>query len=63
VEGKVKPARPKEAVEGALRIVKKPISSSIYAELVRRVSLEHCVDPAFMKLKSNLQGWFGITSS
>jgi hypothetical protein len=63
VEGQVKPARPKEAVEDALRIVKKPISSSIYSELTRRVSLEHCVDPAFVKLKGILQRWFGIVTS
>jgi len=54
----VKPSRPKEAMEAALRQVRMPRSSSIYAQLSERVSLERCTDPAFLKLKTTLQEWF-----
>jgi hypothetical protein len=54
----VKPARPKEAMEGALRTVKKPRSSDLYLKLATQVSLDRCVDPAFLKLKSVLKQWF-----
>lgn len=54
----IKPIRPKEAMEAALRDVKIPRSSSIYAQLAERVGLGRCMDPAFLKLKSVLQAWF-----
>lgn len=57
-EGQSKPKRPKEAMELALRTVRKPRSSSLYSQLARQVSLERCVDPAFVKLKTTLQTWF-----
>jgi hypothetical protein len=53
-----KPDRPKEALENALREVRKPRSSSIYFELANRVSLQGCVDPAFAKLRRVLNRWF-----
>lgn len=53
-----KPNRPKEAVEDALRVVRKPRSSALYRELAESVSLERCLDPAFMKLKELLAKWF-----
>jgi len=56
----VKPAHPKEAVESALRIVNKPRSSSIFHRLAQSVSLKHCQDPAFLKLKAKLFQWFGL---
>ena len=46
-----KPDRPKEALERALEEVRKPRSSSIYAQLARRVSLNRCNDSAFKKFK------------
>jgi hypothetical protein len=55
----VKPSRPKEAVEAALRLRKKPRSSAIYAELASRVSFDRCIDPSFAKLREVLRGWFG----
>jgi len=61
-EGQAKPERPKEAMELALRTVRKPRSSSLYFQLARQVSLERCVDPAFVKLKTTLQTWFPIHS-
>ena len=54
----VKPARPKEAMEAALRLVGKARSSAIYRELAERVSLRRCTDSAFQKLISTLQTWF-----
>lgn len=53
-----KPTRPKEALEGALRVARKPRSSSIYQSLAKKVSLARCNDRAFIKLKTTLQQWF-----
>jgi len=57
-EGMPKPARPKEALEAALREVKLPRSSSIYEALAKKVSLARCTDPAFAKLQAVLRDWF-----
>lgn len=57
-----KPNRPKEAVEKTLKITRKPRSSAMYRELAERVSVNRCVDPAFVKFKTTLQGWFGQVS-
>ncbi|MBN2291082.1 MAG: hypothetical protein JXM70_01580 [Pirellulales bacterium] len=54
-----KPVRPKEAVEKALREVRKPRSSAIYQDLAKTVSLTGCSDPAFAKLTGKLREWFG----
>jgi hypothetical protein len=56
---RAKPARPKETLEAALRLARKPRSSSLYGQLARTVSLSRCVDPAFVKLRSTLRQWFG----
>ena len=53
-----KPSKPKKALEYALRTVKKPRSSSLYRELARRVSLDGCRDPSFVRLKKILKTWF-----
>jgi hypothetical protein len=53
-----KPTRPKEALEGALRVARKPRSSAIYQSLAKKVSLARCNDRAFIKLKTTLQQWF-----
>lgn len=55
-----KPARPKEAMEKALREVRKPRSSSIFEDLAKSVSLKGCSDPAFAKLTGKLVEWFGV---
>lgn len=57
-QGEGKPDRPKEAVEAALRFVRKPRSSAIYRQLAESVSFRRCVDPAFKKLATTLQTWF-----
>ncbi len=54
----LKPEHPKEALERALRILKKPRSSAIYHDLATGVSFDRCIDPAFQKLKQTLQNWF-----
>jgi hypothetical protein len=59
--GAVKPDRPKEALEAALREVRKPRSSALYQALAEKVSLERCTDLAFEKLKTALQRWFSAT--
>jgi hypothetical protein len=56
--GAAKPAQPKEAVELALRIVRKPRSSAIYFELAQSVSTDRCTDPAFLKLRRCLREWY-----
>lgn len=57
--GSPKPRQPKEALHEALRIVRKHRSSAIYRELAQSVSVERCVDAAFIKLRQTLQRWFG----
>lgn len=57
-EGHIKPLRPKEAVEKALRVARRPRSSSIYGQLAARVSFGRCIDPAFGKLGATLRRWF-----
>jgi hypothetical protein len=53
-----KPHRPKEAMEAALRQVRKPRSSAIYLELAQKVSLQGHTEPAFLRLTQTLQRWF-----
>jgi hypothetical protein len=59
-EGQIKPSHPKDAMEAALRHMRTPRSSSIYARLAERVSFARCNDPAFLKLKKLLQTWFPV---
>lgn len=56
--GQIKPIRPKEALEFALRTARKPRSSSLYLQLAQKVNLIRCVDPSFVKLVSTFQKWF-----
>lgn len=57
-EGQIKPHRPKEAVEEALRFVSKPRSSAIYYDLAKQTPFENCIDSAFNKLRIVLRNWF-----
>ena len=57
-EGTMKPMRPKEAAEWALRQTKKPRSSALYKKIAKRVSIERCQDPALRDLRSALARWF-----
>jgi hypothetical protein len=58
--GQSKPVKPKDAWNEALRMLKKPRSNALFADLAKRVTLAGCVDPAFGKLKTTLQGWFPV---
>jgi hypothetical protein len=55
-----KPHRPKEAMHEVLRFVRKKPTSAIFSELAKRVSLERCTDPAFLKLRELLRKWFPV---
>lgn len=55
-----KPSRPKEALEAVLKVTHKARSSSIYKNLAEVVGLRHCIDPAFIKLKTTLRNWFPL---
>ena len=57
--GDLKPYRPKEALEDALRIVRQPRSSSLYEDLARTVGLKECTDPSFCRFHDILRKWFG----
>lgn len=56
----VKPGRPKEALEEALRIIGMPRSSSIYEKLAKNVGFNRCKDNAFQEFKKTLQSWFPV---
>ena len=55
-----KPLRPKEAMQSAMRHVRKSRSSAIYHRLSSVVSLKRCSDEAFLKLRERLGTWFGV---
>lgn len=57
--GMIKPRDPKRAMEEALYLARKSRSASIYRQLAERVSVERCIDPAFLKFKERLRAWFG----
>lgn len=61
--GAVKPERPKEAMEAALRQQRNRRSSAIFSRLASVVSLERCQDQAFAKLVRTLRAWFPIEES
>jgi hypothetical protein len=50
-------------LEKALRIVRKPRSSSIYFQLAQRISFRNCTDASFSKLKLCLTRWFSETTA
>jgi hypothetical protein len=56
-----KPQQPKEAVEEALRVVKKPRSSSLYLQLAQSVTSTGCTDAAFLKFRQTISKWFSET--
>lgn len=54
-----KPEQPKEAMQRALKIARRPRSASIYRDLASKISVDRCTDAAFIKFKETLQRWFG----
>lgn len=57
-EDRSKPPDPKAALEWALRVARRPRSSSIYRELARTVGLNGCQDRALLRLRATLREWF-----
>ena len=57
-----KPSNPKLVFETALKLKRKPRSSSIYGKLAERVGFDRCTDMAFQNLKASLQNWFPNSS-
>lgn len=55
-----KPSRPKEALEEVFRRTGTPRSSAHYGDIASRLSLQRCVDPAFVRLRQSLVQWFGL---
>jgi hypothetical protein len=53
-----KPVRPKEALAALVPVHKLPRSSALYEKITGRISLPRCDDPAFVRLRAALQGWF-----
>lgn len=54
----VKPRRPKEAFQAALRAAGTARSASLYERLAERVSVQQCTDSSFREFRSTLQAWF-----
>lgn len=54
-----KPTRPKEAMEYALKLARKPRSASIYLDLASKVSLK-ASEAAFDRFRTTLQTWFPL---
>jgi hypothetical protein len=53
-----KPVRPKEALEHALRHVRKQASAALFRQLAQSVRFRGCTDRAFRKLQMQLVAWF-----
>jgi hypothetical protein len=57
-QGQSKPSDPKAAMQRVLRLTKKHSPTALFQAIAKRVSLQRCVDPAFLKLKETLRRWF-----
>lgn len=56
---RLKPSRPKEAYEEALRTARKPPSSFIFKVLAENVGFGACTDRSFVKFRQTVKAWFG----
>ncbi|MEN9887136.1 MAG: hypothetical protein RL758_1714 [Pseudomonadota bacterium] len=54
-----KPLRPKEALDAMRPVHKQPRSSALYEKITGKISLQKCTDPAFIRLRTQLEVWFG----
>lgn len=54
----LKPDKPKEAFDEALKLSGTPRSSSLYHEISCRASYQNCQDPAFLKMLDLFRQWF-----
>lgn len=57
-----KPGDPRAALERVLFEIKRPRSAAIYECLGKRVSLNSCVDAAFVRFRETLVRWFALRS-
>ena len=58
--GQAKPSDPKRALNAALREVRLPASSAIFAQVARTASLQRCTDTSFNTLLQILRSWFEV---
>lgn len=58
-----KPLRPKEALEAIFPVCRLPRSSAIYQKIASNISLSRCEDPAFHRLRDQLQSWFPMSEA
>ncbi len=56
--GEIKPSRPKEAFEAALRKTQRPRSASLYQKIAEKVSLTSCKDKSFQEFVDVMRKWF-----
>ena len=56
--GEVKPEKPKEAFQAALREAHTQRSSSLYQQIAEKVSLQRCEDRSFQEFRDVLRSWF-----
>ena len=56
--GEVKPNKPKEAFQAALREARTQRSSSLYQQIAEKVSLQQCVEHSFQEFRDVLRTWF-----
>lgn len=63
IDGEPKPQDPKEAFERACRRTRTVPSSSVFGDVLSKVSLRSCTDPAFRRLLAVLSGWFPAPST
>ena len=56
--GQPKPSDPKMAMEQAVRKVRQPLVTNLFADLAATVSVVGCKDRAFLKFVQKLQHWF-----
>ncbi len=57
-EGHDKPPKPKELFQRVCRRYRTPYSAALYRDIVQRVSVKQCNDPAFQQLVATLCRWF-----
>lgn len=56
--GQAKPFSPKKILESLLRKKRIPRSSAIYKQITSQVSVKHCQDAAFQRLREAFRIWF-----
>jgi len=61
-DNELKPSRPKETLEKALKLSGTPKSASVYKKIAAQVSYKKCTDPSLKQLIFQLQHWFPIES-